>query len=265
MYTGIEYSYQKGSPMKKLSLILIIGITLFGTLACGLFTALTGSPSEEPDTVVLQPADEVVVVEEEPEIEPEQEGLTQSGVVLFSDDFSDPNSGWDRNDWDNGFTDYVDNAYQVTVKVENYDVWANPYLYFEGDVSVEVDAIKVDGELDDNYGILCRYSGEASSPSYYFFYISSDGYAVIGKVIEGETTYLSSEQMEYTDAVVQGYATNHLQADCIGNSLTFYVNGERVATASDSSLSGGDVGLDGGTFTATSSTFLFDNFVVYQP
>jgi len=251
--------------MKKISLILLIGIALFSTLACGLFSALTGSPSEEPDTVVLEPADEAVVVEEKPEVETEVEGLTQSGVVIFRDDFSDPTSGWDRNDWDNGFTDYVDNAYQITVKRENFNIWTNPYLYFEGDVSVEVDASKVAGDLDDNYGILCRYSGESSSPSYYFFYISSDGYGVIGKVIDGSTTYLSSEQMEYTEAINQGYATNHLRADCVGTTLTFYVNGELVATASDSSLSDGDVGLDGGTFTATSAEFLFDNFVVYQP
>lgn len=257
--------------MKKISLILLIGIALFSTLACGLFTALTGGsdsePDSEPDTVVLQPAEDedVEVIEEEPEVEPEQEGLSQSGVVLFSDDFSNPNSGWDRNDWDNGFTDYVDDAYQISVKRENYDIWTNPYLNFEGDVRVEVDASKVAGDFDDNYGILCRYSGAASSPSYYFFYISSDGFAVIGKVIDGETTYLSGEQMDYSDAINQGVATNHLRADCVGSTLTFYVNGELVAATSDSSLTDGDVGLDGGTFAATSATFLFDNFVVYQP
>ena len=251
--------------MKKIPLILLLGVALFSTLACGLFTALTGGSDSEPDIVDLQPTEEVEVVVDEPEVQPEQEGLTQSGVVLFSDDFSNPNSGWDRNDWDNGFTDYVDNAYQISVKRENYDIWTNPYLNFEGDVSVEVDASKVAGDLDDNYGILCRYSGAASSPSYYFFFISSDGFAVIGKAIDGETTYLSSDQMEYSDAINQGVATNHLRADCVGSTLTFYVNDELVATASDSSLMDGDVGLDGGTFAATSATFLFDNFVVYQP
>ncbi len=121
------------------------------------------------------------------------------------------------------------------------------------------------GELDDNYGILCRYSGEPASPSFYFFYISSDGFAVIGKTIDGSATYLSSDQMEPTSAIDQGYTTNHLQAICAGSQLSFYVNGVLVATATDSSLVDGDVGLEGGTYSAPTATFSFDNFVVTEP
>jgi len=71
--------------------------------------------------------------------------------------------------------------------------------------------------------------------------------------------------MQPTDAIIQGYATNHLRADCIGSTLTLYVNDQMVAVATDSSLASGDVGLVGGTFDIPSSTFEFDNFVVYQP
>ena len=247
--------------MKKIPLILLLSAALLSTLACGLFSALAGSSTEETEEVVLQPA----VVGEVKTEEVVEEPVGDSIVVLFQDDFSDVTSGWDRNDWDNGFTDYVDGAYQVKVKVENYDVWANPSQYFEGDVSVEVDATKVGGDLDDNYGLMCRYSGPNSSPNFYFFYISSDGYAVIGKEIDGSATYLSSEQMEYTEAINQGYSSNHLQADCIGSSLAFYVNGTLVATTSDSSLSSGDIGLIGGTFSISNATFSFDNILVTRP
>ena len=254
--------------MKKLPLFLIVAVVLFSTLACGLFTALTGSDDEpvaeevvvdEPAVDVATPTEAVIVEEEEPVV------AVDARTVLFQDDFSDSSSGWDRNDWENGTTDYANGVYRLVVKVDQYDVWSNPYLNFEGDVSVEVDATKVDGELDDDFGVLCRYSGEPSAPNYYFFYISSDGYAVIGKNDQGGSTYLSSDQMQPTDAIIQGYATNHLRADCIGSTLTLYVNDQMVAVATDSSLASGDVGLVGGTFDIPSSTFEFDNFVVYQP
>ncbi|QRN82491.1 hypothetical protein JR338_08650 [Chloroflexota bacterium] len=249
--------------MKKISLIILLTAALLSTLGCGLFSAVTNYFTEETEEVVLQPAFTEEAVAEE--VVTEEVPIGDSVVVLFQDDFSDVNSGWDRNDWDNGFTDYVDGAYQIVVKTDNHDVWANPYRYFGGDVSVEVEVTKVAGELDDNYGILCRYSGEPASPSFYFFYISSDGYASIGKTIDGSSTLLSSDQMEYTDAINQGYATNYLQATCIGSELSFYINGVLVATATDSSLVDGDVGLDGGTFSAPTATFSFDNFVVTEP
>jgi len=255
--------------MKKIPLLILVCAALLTTLACGLTSLLPGSSTEETEEVALQPAIEVAETEEvvlQPATEvTEEQPVGDSVVVLFQDDFSDVTSGWDRNDWDNGFTDYADGAYEVSVKVENFDVWANPSRYFDGDISVEVDATKVGGELDDNFGILCRYSGTPSSPSFYFFYISSDGYAVIGKVIDGSMSNLSSEQMEYTEAINQGYATNHLRAICAGDELSFYVNDILVATATDYDLSAGDVGLDGGTYSIPYAAFSFDNFLVTEP
>jgi len=62
-----------------------------------------------------------------------------------------------------------------------------------------------------------------------------------------------------------GAATNHLRADCIGNTLTLYVNGSQGASATDSSVSGGDVGLVARTFEVDGTDIMFDNFVVYKP
>ncbi|MBG0770715.1 MAG: hypothetical protein H0S82_03355, partial [Anaerolineaceae bacterium] len=147
--------------MKKISLILLLTVAMLSTLGCGLFSAVTSFFTDETEEVVQQPVDDLVVADEPVVTEEvivteevvEDIPVGDSVVVLFQDDFSDVTSGWDRNDWDNGYTDYVDGAYQVQVKVENYDVWANPSRYFDGDVSVEVDATKVAGELDDNFGI----------------------------------------------------------------------------------------------------------------
>lgn len=225
--------------MKKTRIITLLAFVLLFTLACSMFSST--------------PAVEAPAVE------------APASNILFQDDFSDPNSGWDRNDWESGITDYNNGSYQMLVKVPSYDVWANPGKSFDGDVRVEVDATKVAGDFDDDYGLICRYSGEPSAPNYYYFIISSDGYAVIGKVTEGSNEYISSEKMTPSDAINQGMATNRLRADCIGSTLTFYVNGQQAASASDSAFTSGDVGLVAGTFDIPSAEFSFDNLVVSKP
>lgn len=185
--------------------------------------------------------------------------------ILFQDDFSESNSGWDSAEWEDGFTGYSDGVYRMQVKVPSYDIWANPSKSFDGDVRVEVDATKIGGENDNNFGLICRYSGAVDAPNFYYFNISSDGYAVIGKVSEGDQEYISSEQMVPSDAVSQGNVSNKLRADCIGSTLTFYVNGQEVATATDTAYTSGDVGLMAGTFDVSSTEIDFDNFLVSKP
>ena len=70
--------------------------------------------------------------------------------------------------------------------------------------------------------------------------------------------------MQASDAIQTG-TMNHLRADCIGDRLTFYINFTEVASATDSDLPGGDVGLVAGAFTEPGVDVLFDNFVVVQP
>jgi hypothetical protein len=44
-----------------------------------------------------------------------------------------------------------------------------------------------------------------------------------------------------------------------------YVNGSQVATATDSSFSGGMVGLSSASYDTAGTDILFDNFFVYRP
>lgn len=243
--------------MKKRKTLLLLAFSLLASLACSVFSGPVVS-NDGPSPLAENPISEAPA-EEAPA------GEAPTSNILFSDDFSDPNSGWDRSDWESGVTDYNNGTYRMLVKIPNYDIWANPGQYFDGDVRVEVDATKVAGELDDDYGLICRYSGEPSAPNYYYFIISSDGYAVIGKVGAGENGYISSEEMLPTEAIKQGLTTNRLKADCIGSTLSLYVNGQMVASATDSEFTAGDVGLMAGTFDIPSSEIAFDNLVVTVP
>jgi len=95
--------------------------------------------------------------------------------------------------------------------------------------------------------------------------VSSDGYYTIGKFVAGTAIQLGQSEMQYSSAIHTGLAVNHLRADCVGSSLTFYVNGELVAQAQDTDLSEGDVGLLVGTFGEPGVDIIFDNYLVSQP
>ncbi len=191
-------------------------------------------------------------------------GSGNSLQILFQDDFTNTNSGWDRSQNDQYLTDYVNGGYRINVIPTTYSAFANPYQSFQNDVRVEVDATKIGGPDDNAFGLQCRYQ---DVDNYYYFYISSDGYVGIGIDKAGEKTIISNADGSLVNdsSIIQGAATNHLRADCIGNTLTLYVNGTQVATATDSSFTGGDVGLIARSYDVGGTDILFSNFFVYKP
>jgi hypothetical protein len=181
--------------------------------------------------------------------------------ILFQDDFSNTNSGWDRVNIGKDIADYAKGAYRIYINEPNVNVWANPGLNFS-DTRVEVDATKVGGPDDNDFGITCRVK---DTNHFYFLIISSDGYYGIGKMKGELQAFIGMEAMLPSEAILQGNRTNHLRADCVGNSLTLYVNGTKVGQATDTEYTSGDIGLIAGTFNKPGTDVHFDNLYVYKP
>jgi hypothetical protein len=186
-----------------------------------------------------------------------------NGKVIFQDDFSSDVSGWPKIRAEEGITDYENGVFRILVNQENQDFFGVPDLSPQKDVRIEVDAIKVGGSDDNDFGILCRYQ---DNNNYYQFLISSDGYVGILKVVDGSLQNIASENLVENPAVNTGNAQNHIRADCIGETLTLYVNGQQVATAQDIAFTGsGKVGVFAGTYDIPGTDIRFDNFVVTAP
>jgi hypothetical protein len=187
--------------------------------------------------------------------------LTLPGDTLFKDDFSDPTSGWGRFLDINGFMDYYSSGFRIWVNTPGYNYWSTPGLVFK-DVRVNVDAARIGGPDENRFGLICRYK---DVNNYYFFVISSDGYFGIGKVLDGVTTLLGQDMMVYNASILTGISPNHLEAECRGDTLTFFINGQPAGIAIDANLSSGDVGLIAGAFEKVGVDILFDNFLVVKP
>jgi hypothetical protein len=186
---------------------------------------------------------------------------SESGAVLFQDDFSRPISGWDRYEDEIYYSDYSEGVYRIAVFSPNTDAWANPRLDF-GDIRINVDAFKNDGPDDNIFGIICRYQDPRN---FYFFLISSDGYTGIGISKDGRRVLASGDSMLPSTAVNQGNAVNHIRAECIGYDLRLYVNDTLVAQAYAAEWQRGDVGLIAGTYAESGTDIYFDNFSVVNP
>jgi hypothetical protein len=181
-----------------------------------------------------------------------------SGSVLYQDDFSSSTTGWDRLASAEGVMDYDGGGYRILVNALQVSFWSTPHKNLS-DVRMEVDMGKLAGPDENRIGLICRYTGT----DYYFF--TSDGYYAIGKFIGGQITQLGQSEMQYNENIRKGVTVNHLRGDCIGDTLTLYVNGFQIAQVQDATLTSGDVGLMAGTFAQPGVDIIFDNFVVLQP
>jgi hypothetical protein len=184
----------------------------------------------------------------------------QPGETLFYDDFTNPASGWEHFTSAEGTMDYDGSGYRFLVNALQANFWSTPGKSFR-DVRLEVDVAKLNGPDENRIGLLCRFV----EGNYYFFMVSSDGYYTVGKYIGGNVIQLGQNEMQPDSAINTGTAINHLRADCVGNNLAFFVNGNLVARAQDTDFVEGDVGLLAGTFSQPGVDVLFDNFVVLQP
>jgi len=186
----------------------------------------------------------------------------ESGSLLFQDDFSDMDSGWEQSSpLENGSSGYQDEAYRIALEGPNQLVWSGPGLTFT-DTRMEVEADHPGEAADDDFGFVCRAQDEFN---FYYLVVSSDGYYGIGKVVDGVNKLIRLDAMPPSEAIRQGRADNHLRADCIGNTLTLYANGKLLASVRDSEFLQGEVGLTAGTLSAAGTEVIFDNFSVFAP
>lgn len=185
--------------------------------------------------------------------------LPPSGTVLFQDEFENNTSGWDRLSNEVGIMDYDQGGYRMLILQPQMNFWSTPQMDLR-DARIEVDVTKLNGPEENRAGIMCRYQ----NGNYYFFIISNDGFYSIGKFIGGKTTLLGQSEMQASE-LIQADTVNHLRADCIGDSLTFYINYNLIAGAKDSDLPSGNVGLLAGSFAQPGVDVLFDHFVTMQP
>lgn len=181
--------------------------------------------------------------------------------VFFQDDFSNTFSGWGVYNQEGAVVEYHNGGLRILVEETQYDFWSVAGKDY-ADVQLEADAAKLGGPDDNDFGLICRYQNK---DNFYMLVVSSDGYYGIAKMKDGQYSMIGPEQLQYSPAIAQGQAANHLQANCVGSVLTLSVNGQELIEALDTDFTSGDVGLLAGAYDTPGVDILFDNFMVKKP
>jgi hypothetical protein len=179
--------------------------------------------------------------------------------ILFTDDFSDPSTGWSQRDEPGGWTRYEDGALHITVRMPNLFVWSAAGRHFE-DFTVEVDGRLVEGPADGTYGIIFR---QQDNYNFYEFDISADGYYALIRFADGQ--WQPIVDWTPTNVIQQGRSLNRLRVDAVGNTIRVYVNGQLLASVNDPSFRSGDIALVAGTDDVAGTHVAFDNLKVTEP
>jgi len=180
---------------------------------------------------------------------------------IFRDDFSNPDSGWPTMQDNGSIIGYQFEGLRFIVNQPNYDYWSALVDNYQN-VRIAVEAAKLGGPDDNGFGVICRLKDK---DNFYAFLISSDGYAGIIKVKEGNYSILSGSGMQYYEAIRKGGARNDLLVGCIGPLLTFSVNGESILETTDDEYTSGRAGLFASSGATAGVEIFFDNFVLSNP
>lgn len=210
-------------------------------------------------------------------------GETPRGSDVFvEDDFSDPASGWPKDDDDSVLVAYADDGYRILMKEPGP---RDARLTFgSGDEPVNVEAVSVEADATERagpyttrgteefefHGVACwGATGESDRLQFgYKFVLTPEGHYGILKDDEGDQLAVLTEG----DGDFGGYgATRRIRGECVAGgdratSLVLYVDERKIADASDPD--GPDrfpaIGLTVETSEAGTDVF-FDNVLARNP
>ena len=165
---------------------------------------------------------------------------TPFAKVLLHDNFS-TKKGWGAYKDAYYTLAYVKGGYRVFINGNGgQTTWLSSTNY--KDVNVTADVKYVAGPDDGRFGVTCRLK---DGVGFYSFEFSPNGWYAIQK-------YTISNNNSSSDVLAEGTmdASNfnsdtiyHLRGDCVGDTLTLYMNDAALLQVTDSSYTSGSVGL----------------------
>jgi hypothetical protein len=178
----------------------------------------------------------------------------------YNETFDDPGS------WSSGDDTYTEGrvengVYDLLIKGDDVSRWAAAGEEFSDGI-YEVEAVQIDGPLDNGFGMLFR--ADTDNGNFYLFKISGDGYVWIGRYRdEAEEQAIVSNHWFESPAVNQGLnQSNKLRVEAESGNMIFSVNEQEVGRVTDSNFQSGDIGLFAQTLGFGGVHVQFDNYSV---
>lgn len=186
---------------------------------------------------------------------------TPASKVILSDDFSSEN--WGTGTDSDSSVEYANNALQVIVYTTNYFIWSTPNDQDYQDVHLEVTVTSNGTDSTTAFGLMCDQ--QTTNSNFYYLAMTPAGEYAIAKAVEGQTDLFltNNDQWATSDQIAKNASSYRVGADCGKGTLTLYVDGQQIASVSDSTYTSGGIGV----FTwsgeeASTTNVSFDDFLV---
>jgi hypothetical protein len=188
---------------------------------------------------------------------------TPAPKVIFSDDFSSVQ--WGTGTDADSSVEYSNNALQIMVYKKNYFVWSTPNNETYQDIHMETTVLNNGTDSTTAFGLMCDQ--QSTNGNFYYLAMTPAGEYAIAKAQEGQSDVFltNNDQWTSSDQIAKNASSYHVGADCGNGTLTLYVDGDQIASVSDSSYTSGGIGV----FTwsgedATTTNVSFDDLVITE-
>ena len=184
--------------------------------------------------------------------------------VVFRDGFDSQDGNWGTYSSKDGSASYENSK----LYIRNYTASEYPsasYLSTSltdgqfSDFALGVEMELVSGSTANWQSVICRHNEVGD---YYKFCIGANGKYSIQKSVGGVATMLRTPTSSKYIRTGLG-VTNNIRVDCIGDSLTLYINGSSVAQISDNTVVAGNVGFSVESYSGEYTEVAFDNVVIW--
>ena len=166
-----------------------------------------------------------------------------SNRPLLEDNFDGGDTNWGTGTDTQSSVEYSNGGLHMQIFKENYFVWSTPDDQDYENVHIEVTVLNNGTDSTTAFGILCHQ--QTVTDSFYYFAITPGGEYAIAKAALAQTDVFltNSDQWAQSDVIAQNAASYRVGADCGNGALTLYVDGQQIATVSDSTYVNGGVGV----------------------
>jgi hypothetical protein len=243
-----------------LKVVYAIAILALVSVACGAIVPNTTVPTldiQPPATQGVPVVTQVIPPTAQVDAQPTADA---GGDKLLSDSFEGRSSNWGVGTDSDYEVQYVDGALQFKVVATNMKVYSLPNGTTYTDIHIEVDAANQGSDPNAALGVLCNQ--QVIDDQFYFGYVTPSGeYGIVKSVFINDDVELTSGK---SDLIPQNAPVYHIGFDCASDgTMTLYINGQQVATASDTEYPGGLVGVIAWSSDVESGTTVsFDNYVL---
>lgn len=193
---------------------------------------------------------------------PTEMTATQEAALTlpYHEDFSDETSGWRVANKAYYRLAYQDGGYLMMIKGPNLLYTFRLRSADLEDMIIETNAVVIAGNPESGFGLICRFKEHGTL---YLFQIRGTGRYRSGKYVNDR--YLEITPWESSEAILQDGSINHLRAECVGESLSFYVNDTLLVQVQDIIIHNGGFGFVVEGADREDVTVLFDDFFASQP